>query len=115
MNRLNASFPACPHKPNCSSTWVWSQPLAVSPSFDRTDSRYPILTQEDLEAASPDCILLSSEPFPFKQWHVDYFQKILPNAYIALVDGEMFSWYGSRLLKFNSAFASEVIQSANKM
>jgi hypothetical protein len=44
-------------------------------------------------------ILLSSEPFPFKQKHIDELKKILPGKKIILVDGEMFSWYGSRLLK----------------
>jgi hypothetical protein len=42
--------------------------------------------------------LLSSEPYPFKQKHMDEIRGILPNAIIKLVDGEMFSWYGSRLL-----------------
>lgn len=44
-------------------------------------------------------LLLSSEPFPFKQQHIDELQQLLPNTKIMLVDGEMFSWYGSRLLQ----------------
>jgi len=43
--------------------------------------------------------LLSSEPFPFKQKHVEELGLEFPSAKILLVDGEMFSWYGSRLLK----------------
>lgn len=43
-------------------------------------------------------ILLSSEPYPFKQKHLDELQRLLPSTKIMLVDGEMFSWYGSRLL-----------------
>lgn len=43
-------------------------------------------------------ILLSSEPYPFKQKHIDALQKELPGITIRLVNGEMFSWYGSRLL-----------------
>jgi len=43
-------------------------------------------------------LLLSSEPYPFKQKHVDELQTLLPSTKIMLVDGEMFSWYGSRLL-----------------
>jgi len=43
-------------------------------------------------------LLLSSEPYPFKQKHIDELQSLLPNCKILLVDGEMFSWYGSRLL-----------------
>lgn len=60
-------------------------------------NRYPITTQEDLKLLKPDYCFLSSEPFPFKQKHVDDLKQILPNSKIVLVDGEMFSWYGSRL------------------
>jgi hypothetical protein len=41
---------------------------------------------------------LSSEPYPFKEEHKAYFKAIFPNAKIVFVDGEMFSWYGSRML-----------------
>jgi hypothetical protein len=41
---------------------------------------------------------LSSEPYPFKEVHVNELQKQLPDTKIVLTDGEMFSWYGSRLL-----------------
>lgn len=43
-------------------------------------------------------LLLSSEPYPFKQKHMQELQTLLPFTKIMLVDGEMFSWYGSRLL-----------------
>lgn len=43
-------------------------------------------------------LLLSSEPYPFKQKHLDELQTLLPFTKIMLVEGEMFSWYGSRLL-----------------
>jgi hypothetical protein len=42
---------------------------------------------------------LSTEPFPFNEEHKNEVQEILPNATIVLVDGEMFSWFGSKLLK----------------
>lgn len=60
--------------------------------------RYPELLDEQLVGFSPDYLLLSSEPFPFKEKHIKTFQKLLPNSKIKLVDGELFSWYGSRLL-----------------
>lgn len=60
--------------------------------------RYPELTAGDIISAKPEILLLSSEPYPFKQKHIDEFKKLLPNARILLVDGELFSWYGSRLL-----------------
>ena len=63
-----------------------------------TNTRYPEITIEQLLKSSCELILLSSEPFPFKQKHVDELQKMLPGKKLILVDGEMFSWYGSRLL-----------------
>lgn len=60
-------------------------------------TRYPTLTADELKTLQPDYLFLSSEPYPFCQKHVKGFQNILPQAKIALVDGEMFSWYGSRL------------------
>jgi ABC-type Fe3+-hydroxamate transport system substrate-binding protein len=60
--------------------------------------RYPVITMEDLRKAGCDVLLLSSEPFPFKQKHIDELQPQLPDTKIILADGEMFSWYGSRLL-----------------
>jgi len=60
-------------------------------------NRYPVTSFEELNTLHCEFLLLSSEPFPFKQQHVDEMQKHLPNTSIVLVDGEMFSWYGSRL------------------
>jgi len=60
--------------------------------------RYPETTYAELRK---DCelILLSSEPYPFKEKHVIEMKEQIPAAKIMLVDGEMFSWYGSHLLK----------------
>lgn len=60
-------------------------------------SRYPEITAEQLQAAAPQQILLSSEPYPFTEKHLAEFQKLCPEAHIRIVDGELFSWYGSRL------------------
>lgn len=59
--------------------------------------RYPILTSQEIKEFSPEVVLLSSEPFPFKEKHIQELVEILPNTKIILVDGELFSWYGSRL------------------
>ncbi len=67
--------------------------------FVNKEGRYPEISNEELKAAGPDVILLSSEPFPFAEKHIQQFKDICPNAKILIVDGEMFSWYGSRLLK----------------
>lgn len=64
-----------------------------------TQSRYPELTLSQLPTLNPKLIFLSSEPYPFKQKHIDELQNVTPNAKVMLVDGEMFSWYGSRLVK----------------
>lgn len=61
--------------------------------------RYPEVTLEELKAYDPEMVLLSSEPFPFKEKHIDEIKAVLPDADVRLVDGEMFSWYGSRMLK----------------
>jgi hypothetical protein len=50
--------------------------------------------------------LLSSEPYPFKLKHKEEIQMQLPEIKIKLVDGEMFSWYGSGLLKSVDYFQS---------
>lgn len=63
-------------------------------------SRYPEISQDDIAALNPELILLSSEPYPFQQKHLEEILTLCPKARILLVDGEMFSWYGSRLKKF---------------
>jgi ABC-type Fe3+-hydroxamate transport system substrate-binding protein len=64
------------------------------------DTRYPEISEQRMQELNPEVVLLSSEPYPFKQRHVDEIRSILPDAKIIFVDGELFSWYGSRMLKF---------------
>ena len=45
-----------------------------------------------------EVIMLSTEPFPFKEEHMTALKLKFPQAKVLLVDGELFSWYGSRLL-----------------
>lgn len=63
-----------------------------------TTGRYPSTTLEELKQLNCELVLLSSEPYPFKDKHIAEIKSVLPNATVLLVDGEMFSWYGSRLL-----------------
>jgi ABC-type Fe3+-hydroxamate transport system substrate-binding protein len=65
--------------------------------------RYPEVTVDELHGC--EYLLLSSEPYPFAQKHIDELQAQLPNTTIMLVDGELFSWYGSRLLHSPAYFA----------
>jgi ABC-type Fe3+-hydroxamate transport system substrate-binding protein len=43
-------------------------------------------------------VLLSSEPFHFKEHHLDEVRALVPGAEVSLIDGEMTSWYGSRAI-----------------
>ncbi|CAM1346333.1 ABC transporter substrate-binding protein [Tenacibaculum crassostreae] len=61
--------------------------------------RYPEISFETLIKDNPELILLSSEPYPFKEKHCLEIKKSAHNSTPILVDGEFFSWYGSRLLK----------------
>lgn len=63
------------------------------------DENYPIISEHELKELNPDYVLLSSEPYPFKEKHVKEINDLLPKTKVVLVDGEMFSWYGSRLTK----------------
>lgn len=80
------------------------------------ETRYPEVTADQLARLDPDFVLLSSEPFPFKETHVEELKKICPRAKVLLVDGEMFSWYGSRLLKAADYFSDlrrEIVSNAH--
>lgn len=60
-----------------------------------TAERYPEIDPATLQ---PDLILLSSEPYPFHERHIAELQLLFPETRIELVDGEYFSWYGTRML-----------------
>ncbi len=60
-----------------------------------SEERYP---EVEPEALNPDLIFLSSEPYPFKEKHIEELQNQFPESRVVLVDGEYFSWYGSRLI-----------------
>jgi ABC-type Fe3+-hydroxamate transport system substrate-binding protein len=61
------------------------------------ETRYPEVTIESIQNLQCELLLLSSEPFPFSEKHITLLQPYLPSTKIILVDGERFSWYGSRL------------------
>jgi len=92
---------------------IWQEPLMVAGGDTYINSmlnlgnfknvfegkkRYPVVSAETLALAQPDEILLSSEPFPFREKHIEFYKEICPQAVIRLIDGTYFSWYGSRLL-----------------
>ncbi|NNE32530.1 MAG: ABC transporter substrate-binding protein [Winogradskyella sp.] len=94
--------------------FIWKKPWMVAASDNfintmlkeagfvnvfETEKRYPEIKLDDSNLKNADVIFLSSEPFPFKDNHVLELQSKFPEKAITIVDGEMFSWYGSRLLK----------------
>jgi ABC-type Fe3+-hydroxamate transport system substrate-binding protein len=105
---------------------IWKDPLMVAGRNTFVDDmlqragfenliinqRYPELTMDEVRRLDPDYLLLSSEPFPFKQKHIYEFGELLPDTKILLVDGEMFSWYGSRLL-YSTAYLKKLQTSFN--
>lgn len=68
-------------------------------------SRYPEVELAEINNLDCDYLFLSSEPYPFQEKHIEEFSSVINASKPVLVDGEMFSWYGSRLLK-----AAEYIQ-----
>jgi ABC-type Fe3+-hydroxamate transport system substrate-binding protein len=99
---------------------IWNKPMMAAGSdtfingmlpyagFENliSERRYPEVSLEELQRLDPQYLLLSSEPFPFKSKHVKEFENFLPQAKIVIVDGEMFSWYGSRLLGAKEYFST---------
>ncbi|MEO0474168.1 MAG: helical backbone metal receptor [Bacteroidota bacterium] len=61
--------------------------------------RYPAISAKQLMQAKPDLILLSSEPFPYQEKHLLDWRMRCPQSVVELVDGEIFSWYGTHLLE----------------
>lgn len=101
--------------------FVWKQPWMVAASntfincmikeagffniFDN-ELRYPEIDLSHPKLKIAEEILLSSEPFPFKQKHVQELMRYFPKKSVKIIDGEMFSWYGSRLERSYTYFES---------
>ena len=67
-------------------------------SLSKNQTRYPEIDLDNIDK-QPDFLLLSSEPYPFKQEDADFLKTKFPASKIIFVDGTYFSWYGSRLTK----------------
>jgi len=70
------------------------------------EPRYPEIELNHPKLLEADTIFLSNEPYPFKEEHIKEFESLFPKKQILIVDGELFSWYGSRLLKSYSYFSA---------
>jgi iron complex transport system substrate-binding protein len=68
--------------------------------YEFKKGRYPEIELKKIRLeGDPDYVFLSSEPFPFKDEHAFEIGRFTHHAITVFVDGEMFSWYGSRLVK----------------
>lgn len=63
------------------------------------EQRYPQIPFDKISSLQPDLIILSSEPYAFTAEDAHDMARVAPNAIIKVLDGELFSWYGSRMLK----------------
>jgi ABC-type Fe3+-hydroxamate transport system substrate-binding protein len=75
--------------------------------FNHT-TRYPEIKTADLAGA--DVIMLSSEPFPFKEKHIAELKEVYPDKKIMIVDGEAFSWYGTHIAKCENYFKELLLE-----
>ena len=116
INSIKSSFNKIPQSKKKSKVAyvIWNNPIMIAggdtfindllkrAGFDNAFAhvdRYPTVSIQNLIQAKLDYLLLSSEPFPFKEKHLQEFKQALPNTTVKLVDGELFSWYGSRMIK----------------
>lgn len=102
-------------KPKRVAYFIWRNPFMVAGSntyinsmleklgfvnvFSHLDKRYPIITLDDLMRVEVDEIFLSSIPFHFNELHAQEIKMNFPDIKVTFVDGEVFSYYGSRLAK----------------
>lgn len=64
------------------------------------EGRYPEVEIRKMRIqGDPELVFLSSEPYPFKEEHAFEIGRATHHAKTVFVDGEMFSWYGTRLFK----------------
>jgi hypothetical protein len=78
--------------------WRTQPHVLSSPEGDKGHGvRYPEVDLGEF-AGKVDRVLLSSEPFHFKEEHLAEVEGLAPGAEVSLIDGEMTSWYGSRAI-----------------
>lgn len=117
VNRISSGFHNWQNPfdeiPKTAAYFIWRKPYMVVASNTFIDhllgkfglqnvyaglKRYPEIDPVRLSGLKPDYIFLSSEPYSFSEKHFDEFRVFSPSSKVILVDGEIFSWYGSRLL-----------------
>lgn len=129
-DEIQQSFDACAgifrDLPNKVHYFIWRKPYMVAGKNTfidfvlthlglqntETEARYPEVKFKSSNK-EVDFVFLSSEPYPFGKKHFDEFQNVYPNAKIILVDGEMFSWYGSRLRFLSNYIQQDLLPKIN--
>lgn len=124
INRLRQKLKAKNTSPKTAAYFIWKDPYMLTGDATFINSmmqeaglknvvrnhkdRYPALTLEELTELQPEVVLLSSEPYSFNTGDLNEIAPYFPNSKLRIVDGELFSWYGSRMIKalkyFNNAF-----------
>jgi iron complex transport system substrate-binding protein len=68
------------------------------------DTRYPKVTLEEIYAASPEMVILPSEPYPYVFRHVIEYRKLFlqnptgsSKISVRWLDGSLINWHGTRL------------------
>ncbi len=127
IGSINKSFATMPkmEKPLKTAYLIWRDPymtiggdtfindMLIKCGFENIYSdktRYQEINMDALHIANCQLLLLSSEPYPFKQKHIDEISKQLPGTKIILADGECFSWYGSRMQQSPAYFTRLIAQ-----
>jgi ABC-type Fe3+-hydroxamate transport system substrate-binding protein len=67
--------------------------IGVDNVFADAAERYPTVTLDEARARAPDVVLAPSEPYPFRERHVDQLSEVAP---VVLVDGQDLFWWGVR-------------------
>ncbi|MEP6846914.1 MAG: helical backbone metal receptor [Panacibacter sp.] len=79
----------------------------------KKENRYPEVTLIELKKCDVQLVLLSSEPYPFQEKHIEEIRTAVPHIKVLMVDGEMFSWYGSRML-YAAQYFKELVNKINE-
>lgn len=122
IGKLQSDFSNLPHINGTVLYLIWKDPFMAAGidtfinsmlssiglfNIHQSNKRYNEISVEEMRRLNPDFLLLSSEPYPFTEKHVSELQKKI-DVKIILVDGEMFSWYGSRMTHFSSYVKKEL-------
>lgn len=115
IERINQLYEDRPNEPPLQTAYfIWRNPWMsvgndtyihdVMQQWNLTNifgfkKRYPIIKMEDVHNFNPELILLSTEPYPFKEKHITEVEDYCPDTRILQVDGQWFSWYGTAMLR----------------